>query len=129
MTIARSRSVPTACRPALADWITTSAEGSQLVRKVDSAGFAMNLDTAGMTLSDESLSVAINGAAGTLRHFHASAPNLLPVGDDALVDHASAVSALRAQAFSGFVSIEMRDAGMAAIPAAMARIGSVYHDV
>ena len=108
------------------DWITTSDEGLRLVRAVDSPGFGLHLDAAGMTLSGENFSPAIAAATGAIRHFHASAPNLAPVGVDEVVDHAAAAPALRAQNYSGFVSIEMRDAGLPAISAALARISGIY---
>ncbi len=108
------------------DWITTSTDGLRLVNAVASPGFGLHLDTAGMTLSGDAIGAAVSGAAGAIRHFHASAPNLAPVGDDAAVDHAAAAKALRAENYSGFISIEMRDAGLKAIPVALKRIAALY---
>lgn len=107
------------------DWITTSAEGLRLVGAMDSPGFGLHLDAAGMTLSGEEVSAAITNATGAIRHFHASAPDLAPVGEDGIVDHAALAMALRAQNYARIISIEMREA-TAAIPAALARIARLY---
>jgi sugar phosphate isomerase/epimerase len=116
------------------DFVTTSKEGLELVRAVNHPGFGLHLDAAGMTLSEEALPAAIAACEKQIRHFHASAPNLGPVGEDRLVDHRGAAAALRAQSYDRFVSIEMRpvDAGgdgdrrLPAITAALATVAEHY---
>ena len=89
------------------DFVTTSAEGLELVRKVDSAGFGLHLDAAAMTLSGESLEPALMNAAGAICHFHASEPNLGPLGKGG-VDHDTLASLLNRIGYSNCVSVEMR---------------------
>lgn len=89
------------------NFVTTSDVGAQLVRDVNSAGFALHLDAAGMTLAGEAPDRAIRSTAGELRHYHVSAPHLAAI-EDKEVDHISAFRALREIAYQGHVSIEMR---------------------
>jgi sugar phosphate isomerase/epimerase len=89
------------------DFVTTSAEGLALVRKVGSAGFGLHLDAAAMTLSGESLEPALMNAAGAICHFHASEPNLGPLGKGG-VDHDTFASLLNRIEYSSRVSVEMR---------------------
>ena len=88
------------------DFVTTSAEGLELVRKVDIAGFGLHLDAAAMTLSGESLELALTSAAGSICHFHASEPHLGPFGKGG-TDHETLVSLLSQIEYSECVSVEM----------------------
>lgn len=89
------------------DFVTSSDEGAELVRAVGAPGFGLHLDAAGMSLSGEDIEVAAARHAPQLRHFHASAPDLLALEDE-VVDHAAAARGLRAGGYTGCVSIEMR---------------------
>ena len=89
------------------DFVTTSAEGLELVRRVNSAGFGLHLDAAAMTLSGESLEPAFTNAAGSICHFHASEPNLGALGKGG-VDHETLASLLSQIEYSECVSVEMR---------------------
>ena len=89
------------------DFVTESAEGLELVRAVDSAGFGLHLDAAGMTLSGEDLPAALEACSGAICHFHVSEPFLGPIGEGG-VDHATIAATLRRIAYPGWVSVEMR---------------------
>ncbi|MFY0577109.1 sugar phosphate isomerase/epimerase family protein [Cystobacter fuscus] len=89
------------------DWITTSVEGLELVRRVDSPGFRLHLDAGGMTLSGESPGEATRACFAAACHFHASEPQLAPVGTPA-VAHGAFAQALAEVRYKGWVSIEMR---------------------
>jgi D-psicose/D-tagatose/L-ribulose 3-epimerase len=89
------------------DWITTSVQGLELVRRVDSPGFRLHLDAGGMTLSGESPGEANRACFEGAHHFHASEPQLAPVGTPA-VAHAAFAQALAEARYPGWVSIEMR---------------------
>jgi D-psicose/D-tagatose/L-ribulose 3-epimerase len=93
-----------------ADFITTAAEGLALVHKAGSKGFCLHLDAGGMTMSKDPLSPEVFAEAV---HFHASEPNLAPVGSGGTggTDHAAFAGALRAAGYHGWISIEMRAAG------------------
>jgi sugar phosphate isomerase/epimerase len=106
------------------DFVTTSGQGLDLVRRVGSAGFGLHLDAAAMTLAGESLSDSISACAGAIAHFHASEPFLGPVGEGG-VDHESLASALRGTDYSHWVSIEMRPAA-AALPKVLSYVARTY---
>lgn len=93
------------------DFITTTTGAVDLCRAVDDAGIRINADLGGMTMSNENVSESLHAAAPFLGHFHASEPNLGPLG--AAADHAAAAAALEDIQYTGWVSIEMRAAGNA----------------
>lgn len=88
------------------DFVTRFGEAADLVRAVDSPGFALHLDTGGMTLTGDTVA----DAGGLVpAHYHISEPNLAPVGSDASVPHATIVRDVRAIGYDGWFSIEMRE--------------------
>lgn len=89
------------------DFITTSAEGLELVRAVDRRGFGLHLDAAALSLGGEDADEAIRRCAGEIHHFHASEPQLSPLGEGG-VDHDGTAAALRAIDYDRWVSVEMR---------------------
>lgn len=89
------------------DFIHTVAEGVSLVREVDHPGFGLHVDAGAITMNGEAPAEAIAAAAPVMGHFHASEPNLAPLGTGG-TDHAALARALRAVGYSGWVSVEMR---------------------
>lgn len=110
------------------DFITTTAEAADLCRLINHPGVRVNADLGGMTMAAEEPTAAIRYAAPCIAHFHASEPDLAPLGSAA--DHRAAASALRAIDYRGWISIEMRAAGaggnVAAVDAALTRARSLY---
>jgi len=92
------------------DFVTTSAEGRNLVAKVDHPGFGLHLDAAGMTMSQENVEQELEKSVPQLCHFHISEPNLQPIGADG-VDHALFASTLSKQGYDRWFSVEMRAPG------------------
>jgi D-psicose/D-tagatose/L-ribulose 3-epimerase len=91
------------------DFVTTAAEGIELVDAVGEEGFALHLDTAAMTLAGDPLAASIATAGERCRHFHVSAPHLAEVGEGP-VSHSECARALRGRDYRGWVSIEMSEA-------------------
>lgn len=89
------------------NFVTTAAQGLELVKKTSTSGFQLHLDTACMTLAKDDLRTSILDAKDNLRHFHISAPFLQPI-EEHEVNHAAAATALRDIKYEHFVSIEMR---------------------
>jgi sugar phosphate isomerase/epimerase len=89
------------------DFITTSAEGLDLVNKVDNPGIGLHLDAAALTLSGEDLESSLLRCSGSIRHFHISEPFLGPIGQGG-VDHPLIASTLRRMGYENWTSIEMR---------------------
>jgi D-psicose/D-tagatose/L-ribulose 3-epimerase len=89
------------------DFVTTVAEGIELVDAVAEEGFGLHLDTGGMTLAGEPPTASIAAAAQRCRHFHVSEPFLAEVGGGTRVHHDECAEALRNRHYPGWVSIEM----------------------
>jgi D-psicose/D-tagatose/L-ribulose 3-epimerase len=89
------------------DFITTSKQGLDLVNEVNSEGFGLHLDAAGMTLANETVQPAIQSAFKRLCHFHISEPYLAPIGSGK-VDHHIFSKTLSELNYQGWTSIEMK---------------------
>jgi D-psicose/D-tagatose/L-ribulose 3-epimerase len=89
------------------NFITTAAQGLELVTSVDNPGFELHLDTGCMTMSGDDIRASIVNAKDWLRHFHISTPFLEPI-EEKVVNHQAAADALREVNYEHIVSIEMR---------------------
>jgi D-psicose/D-tagatose/L-ribulose 3-epimerase len=88
------------------DFLVDARETIAFVESVNERGLGVHLDAGAIHLSGEDPDEAVRSAGRLLRHFHASEPGLVPLGDGG-VDHAPIGSVLRDAAYEGFVSIEM----------------------
>jgi sugar phosphate isomerase/epimerase len=91
------------------DFVTTVAEGIELVDAVGEEGFGLHLDTGGMALAGDPPAASIVAAAERCRHFHVSEPFLAEVGRGS-TPHGQCAEALRARKYQSWVSIEMSEA-------------------
>ena len=89
------------------NFLTHWQEVAELVTRVGHPGVGVHLDIACIHLAGDDPVEAVTECAPTMRHFHISEPEL---GDFAQpkIDHAPVGAALRASAYSGYCSIEMR---------------------
>jgi len=87
-------------------FITRTAEALALVETVDRPGLALQLDTGTIFLNGEDPGLIVS-AALRIGHFHVSEPSLVPIGT-AAVDHAPLAAALKASAYTGWISVEMK---------------------
>lgn len=96
------------------DFVTTTADGAALVRRVATPGFALHLDAGGLAINDEPAG-DIEEALPLVRHVHISEPQLMPVGGgpvgpiDSQDAHARLAAVLREGDYAHWVSIEMRE--------------------
>jgi sugar phosphate isomerase/epimerase len=90
------------------DFITTSEQALDLVRKINNPGFGLHLDSAAMTMSNENIVKNMAVAGPYLRHFHISEPGLLPVGPGK-VNHGLFSKILCQSTYQNWYSIEMRE--------------------
>lgn len=90
------------------DFITSARQGIELVRAINSPGFGLHLDIAGMTLAGNDIGESIMQAGSLLKHFHISAPYLEPVEDRNDVAYRQSAKALKQIGYEHFVSIEMK---------------------
>ena len=93
--------------PEETDFIQSSAEGLELVRRVDQQGFGLHLDAKAMLASREDPEAVLRDARSFVRHVHVGDPGLAPPGSTG-ADHAPIGRALRRSGYRGYVSIEMR---------------------
>lgn len=109
------------------DFLTRTAEAVDFVRSLDHRGIGCHLDLGGMTIAGEPVAPIITGAV-PIGYVHASAPHLQSIAGFAAVQR-DAGDALRAIAYDGWVSIEMRSDGtapLAALEEAIATARSAY---
>ena len=101
-----------------ADFATTSAEAQRLVEEVASPGFGLHLDAACALLAGEDFPARLRAGAHVLKHVHLSEPDLLPVRAGGSVDLPAISAALDEIGYTGWVSVEMKPAGLEAVRAA-----------
>lgn len=89
-----------------ANFMTTSQETANVVRKVAHPAIRMQLDTGALTINQEDPLAVLRDCANLIGHVHASEPNLVPLGDGGTV-HARMAVALDQYLPQHVVSIEM----------------------
>jgi D-psicose/D-tagatose/L-ribulose 3-epimerase len=89
------------------NFVTTGAQGAALVEAVDSPGFGLHLDAAGLVLAGDDPASAARAAGSLVQHVHASAPQLGELESE-VVDHRGFGAALHDIGYDRLVSIEMR---------------------
>lgn len=114
------------------DWIHSAAQARELVAQVAHPGFGLHIDAAALHMANEGAD-QLAASAGRMRHFHASQPQLAPVGPGTAVPHETYAAALRACGGVRVVSIEMRQAEPSAsnlphVERALEFVQSVYGD-
>ena len=89
-----------------ANFMTTSAETAQVVKRIAHPAIRMQLDTGALTINGEDPGAVLQDCATLIGHVHASEPDLLPLGDGG-TDHAKVLAALQQHLPNHLVSIEM----------------------
>lgn len=90
------------------NYITDTAAALRLVRKADSEGFRLNLDTGTMIQNKESAGV-LEGSVHLVSHVHISEPGLEPVKERVL--HKELRHLLVKEGYRGYISVEQKAAG------------------
>jgi D-psicose/D-tagatose/L-ribulose 3-epimerase len=90
------------------DWVTSTREAVDIVRKVDSAGISLHLDAGILSLEKEDCTSTFAEYVPFARHFHISEPGLAMIGS-AAVDHAKIARCLQAHRYSHWCSVEMKE--------------------
>jgi sugar phosphate isomerase/epimerase len=94
------------------NFVTRWQEAEELVRGCDHPGIGLHLDTACTLLAGDDPVAAVPQVADILVHVHASEPDLGPFSSPR-TDHLAVGDALRAVAYGGWCSVEMRRTGTA----------------
>lgn len=105
------------------NFLNTTAECAAFLRTVGHPALRMNLDVGTMIENAEDVDVVADNLA-LIHHVHISRPGLAPVQPLAL--HRRLADVLRSGGYTGWVSLEMKDAGPAAAEAAMQMVRSVF---
>lgn len=108
-------------------FVTRWFEAAELVRRCDSPGVRLHLDSACTFLAEDDLAEAVAATTDILAHVHISEPQL-GAFDTIQVDHASFGAALREAGYDGWCSVEMRrcDDPLAAVRRAVDLANSCY---
>lgn len=88
------------------DFVCTSAEGLDLVKRVSHPGFRLHLDAGAITLNNEAIESSLESCFEYLAHFHISEPGLITIGQGG-ADHLRISHTLHQLGYNEFVSIEM----------------------
>ena len=94
------------------NFVTCWREAEELVRSCNHPGIGLHLDTACTVLAGDDPVAAVPQVADILVHVHASEPDLGPFASPR-TDHLAMGDALRAVAYIGWCSVEMRRTGTA----------------
>ena len=86
------------------NFINDTASAMELIERVNSDGFKLNLDIGTMIENDEDVSV-LKGREQHINHVHVSEPGLKPIEERKL--HHDIFGLLKAYGYTGFVSIEV----------------------
>jgi D-psicose/D-tagatose/L-ribulose 3-epimerase len=97
------------------NYITTPEEAFELVKKVDSQGFGLHIDSGGLILSHSHPDV-IAKFGKHIAHYHISEPFLNPMSEEHLEKHRTFAKALHSIGYNNWVSIEMKPTGTVNLP-------------
>ncbi|WP_047394374.1 sugar phosphate isomerase/epimerase [Chitinibacter sp. ZOR0017] len=89
-----------------ANFMITSEETAQVVKKIAHPAVKMQLDTGALSINQESVFEVLQAHAQIIGHIHASEADLLPLGDG-VCDHVNLSQALRQYLPRHLVAIEM----------------------
>ena len=90
------------------DFIVNASDDLALVRAVNSPGFSLHLDSAGLYLSGDDIADSVLSSGKSVSHVHWSAPNLDHVSPESKIDYALMHRSLQKINYDGHISIEMR---------------------
>ena len=86
------------------NYINDTRAAIELIRKVNSDGFKLNLDVGTMIYNQEDIDELV-GNVGLINHVHISEPGLKPIESREI--HSKLKDILLSEGYMGFVSIEM----------------------
>jgi D-psicose/D-tagatose/L-ribulose 3-epimerase len=88
------------------DFINTSDEAFALNDSVNSRGFGVHLDAAGMCLAEEPVEYKIKQHGNNISHFHISEKDLATIGTGN-TPHNLIAAAIKQSSYTGWLSVEM----------------------
>lgn len=94
------------------NYVNNTITAIDLIEKVNSPGFKLNLDVGTMIYNGESVSV-LQRYVHLINHVHISEPYLKPICERTL--HGELIELLRSEGYCGYVSVEMGNIGNVSI--------------
>ena len=88
------------------NFITDVSSAIQLIKKVNSTGFKLNLDIGAMVYNQETDNV-IKGNVQYINHVHLSEPKLLPINKRLI--HRKIKEILKVEKYEGYISVEISE--------------------
>ena len=105
------------------NYINTTKEALDLIARVNSCGFKLNLDTGTMIHNDEDISI-LNDSVGLINHVHISEPGLKAIRKRQM--HRE-LRDLLAGKYDNYISIEMsKDAGIEMVKQSMDYVREIF---
>jgi sugar phosphate isomerase/epimerase len=105
------------------NFINNTCSALELIKKVDSKGFKLNLDIGTIIQNNEDIS-ELKGNVHFINHVHISEPNLKPIVERGL--HVELRKILTEEDYSGFISIEMGKSDCETIENSMKYIREIF---
>lgn len=108
------------------NYITTTGQAFELVKRINCQGIGVNLDLGTMIYNDENEEL-LRGNVKYIKHVHISEPGLLPIQKRPL--HKKIIDLLHEEKYGGYISIEMGcQADMDLVKSALYYIMELIHD-
>lgn len=105
------------------NFINTTAQALDMVKQVDSPGFRFNLDFGTIVENGEDVEL-LRGHVGEIAHVHISEPYMAPL--QKRDGHSRLANLLLEENYGGYVSIEMKAAGLDILSEAMDYVAEVF---
>lgn len=108
------------------NFVNTTKQALDLIKKVDSKGFLLNLDMGTMIHNGEDISL-LKGNVSFINHVHISEPGLRPIMQREI--HKELAEVLRKEGYNKYISIEMgKQEDVTIIEHAMRYVAEVFYD-
>lgn len=107
------------------NYINTTAQALELVHRVDSKGFLLNLDLGTMIHNEEAVAL-LKGEISFINHVHISEPGLKPI--EKRVIHQELADLLRKEQYEKYISIEVGKSKPEDLECMMKYVTEVFYD-
>ncbi len=105
------------------NFMNRTEDALAMAKQVGSAGCRVNLDFGTLVANGEAPEM-LRGQIGAINHVHISEPNLLPI--ERRAEHRALATLLREEGYSGYVSVEMREAPLSVLQGVLTYISEVF---
>lgn len=108
------------------NFVNTTEQALELIKKVDSKGFLLNLDMGTMIQNSEDICI-LKGNVSLINHVHISEPGLKAIEPREI--HRELAEILQKEGYKNYISIEMgKQEDVTTIEGVMQYVAEVFHD-